>query len=149
MIHTKVAKIIDPTTVILAAGAESGVKDGMEFVIYDLTETIRDPDTGDDLGQLEIVKGTVRAVHVQEKITLARTKSRTVQRVVEPLGGIAEILGTSIYAKRTVTQTEWDQLKIAEQKAIPSTAPVDLTVRVGDRVRTVYQPEYATTESVK
>ena len=45
MIQTKVAKVLNSTSVILAAGAEHGIKEGMEFVIYDLSEMIRDPET--------------------------------------------------------------------------------------------------------
>lgn len=147
MIYTKIAKIVGPTTVILAAGSENGVKEGMEFVIYDLTDTIRDPDTGDDLGRLEIVKGQVYAVHVQDKITLARTKSRTVQRIDDPMAMVGASLAGRL-TRRTATETVWDELKIAEPTG-PSFIASDRVVRVGDKVRSVYQPEFALTEAAK
>jgi hypothetical protein len=148
MIHTKVAKVLNPTSVILASGWEDGVKDGMEFVIYSLSETIRDPETGEDLGQLEIVKGRVYAVHVQDKLTWAQTKSRVVERATNPYaelmqkeysGYLASILGTS----RTVKETVYEQLKVAGAEPIE----MDRTVRAGDRARSVYQPEFALTET--
>ena len=78
MIQTKVARVVSPTELILAAGSNDGVEEGMEFVVYSLSDAITDPDTGEDLGRVEIVKARVIAAHVQERITVARTKARTV-----------------------------------------------------------------------
>src|SRR5947207_1217172 len=65
MVYTKVARIISDTDLILAAGSEDGVKEGTEFVIFQLGEPIPDPETGESLGELELVKGRVVATHVQ------------------------------------------------------------------------------------
>lgn len=141
MIHTKVAKVLNATSVILAAGSDDGVKEGMEFVIYDLSETIHDPETGEDLGRLELIKGRVFAIHVQDRLTWAQTKSRTVGRVVDPRAGLAEFA----LMKHSVTEVVSEQLKTADQTPIT----VDKTVRVGDKVRSVYQPEFAFAETAK
>jgi hypothetical protein len=138
MIQTKIARVLNSTSVILAAGSDDGVKEGMEFVIYDLSETIRDPETGEDLGQLELVKGRVYAVHVQDKLTWAQTKSRTVERVVS-------LIPEMLALRRQVKETVYEQLKVEG----PPTPEFDRTVRVGDKVRSVYQPEFALTESAK
>jgi hypothetical protein len=138
MIHTRVARILSPTSVILAAGTDDGIKEGMEFVIYDLSETILDPETGEDLGKLELHKGRVYAVHVQDKLTWAQTRSRTVERAVslrpDPLSFL-----------KPVKETVFEQLQV---EGSPATE-FDRTVRVGDKVRSVYQPEFALTESAK
>ena len=132
MIQTKVAKILSPTNVILAAGFDDGVKEGMEFVIYDLSETIRDPETGDDLGQLELVKGYVYAVNVQDKLTWAQTKPRKIDLVrAMGLGGLARVV----------------QDELLVEGASPIAA--DRVVRVGDKARSVYQPELARAEITK
>jgi hypothetical protein len=145
MIQTKVAKVLNPTSVILAAGSDDGVKEGMEFVIYDLSETILDPETGEDLGKLELVKGRVYAVHVQDKLTWAQTKSRTAERVVDPVALLAKswFPDAFLYGKQTIKETISEQLKVEG----PATPEFDRTVRVGDKVRSVYQPEFA--ESVR
>ncbi len=141
MIQTTVAKVLSPTSVILATGSDDGAKEGMEFVIYDLSETILDPETGEDLGKLELVKGRVYAVHVQDKLTWAQTKSRTVTRpLFQPAGlAITHLLGQ--LSKETI----YEQLKV---EGAP-TPEFDRTVRIGDKVRNVYQPEFALTESAK
>jgi hypothetical protein len=130
MIQTKVARIIDPTLVVLAAGENDGVKEGMEFVIYDLSDQILDPETKEDLGRIELVKGRVVAEHVQDKITIARTPSRQVERTINPLAGL---LAASSLWTQTVKENIRDQLKVEGAVAIQK----DQIVRVGDLVRSV------------
>ncbi len=145
MIYTKVAKVLNSTSVILAAGSNDGIKEGMEFVIYDLSETICDPETGEDLGQLELVKGRVYAVHVQDKLTWAQTRARTVDRVIDPMAEVVRNLGflNPLFQKQTVKVTVHDELHVEGASPIE----VDRVVRIGDKVRSVYQPELALTGS--
>lgn len=72
-IEGKIAKIVDEYTVILNVGSKDGVKEGMTFVIFDQGDEVMDPDTGESLGQWEIVKGRVMVSHVQERISTAST----------------------------------------------------------------------------
>lgn len=41
----------------------------MPFLVYRLGETIIDPDTKENLGQLEIIVGRGRAAHIQDRLT--------------------------------------------------------------------------------
>lgn len=131
MIHTKVARILSPTRVILSAGSQEGVREDMVFVIYQLGEPILDPETGESLGQLEHIKGRVKVYHVQEKLCHASTFSRTESRVIHPYEPITA--ATRIFAPRTVEQTVYEQLKVDSALAVQT----DLTVRVGDLVRSI------------
>src|SRR5882724_6726445 len=78
MIHTKIARILSPTRVVLAAGQEHGVLEGMEFIIYELSDPIFDPETKESLGELELHKGRVKVIHVQENLSTAMTLPRKV-----------------------------------------------------------------------
>jgi len=133
MIHTKVARIFDPTQIVLAAGAMDGVTEGMEFIIYDLSDPILDPETKESLGQIELVKGRLIAEHVQDKITVARTPSRRVEEVVDPLAILTAGITPMWNRKYTVKRNVHDQLKVEGAIA----ARTDPVVRVGDRVRSV------------
>lgn len=89
----KVAKVIDRYTVVINRGEKHGIKVGQRFLIYSIGDEILDPDTNESLGNLEIVKGTGRVIHSQEKIAtiasdMKSSPSRTVRRVKEsdPLG---------------------------------------------------------------
>lgn len=123
MIQTKVAKVVSTTELILAAGAEDGVGDGMEFIVYSLSEPVTDPETGEELGRLEIVKARLIAAHVQDHMTTARTKSR-VKRAYD-------------FGRAIGPEMEADQMAV--EKSEPFREP-DLIVRVGDLVRTVTAP---------
>src|SRR5438093_56490 len=84
MIHTRIAKILSPTKVVLPVGAEHGVLEGTEFIIYELGEEIHDPETGESLGRLELHKGRVRVSQIQDKLCVATTHSRVVERQTLP-----------------------------------------------------------------
>lgn len=76
------------------AGANQGIKRGERFLVYALSEhEIFDPDTGESLGYLEIVKGTGKVIHVQEKMCIIESDvyeanpSTTITRTKNPLFG--------------------------------------------------------------
>lgn len=65
----KVVNIVDETTVVINLGSDHGVKPGHTFLILGLGEMITDPDTGESLGHLELVRGRAEAKHVQPRMT--------------------------------------------------------------------------------
>lgn len=70
----QVASVRDPHTLVINRGSEHGINKGQRFMVYTLSEEeIEDPETEDSLGHLEIVKGTGRATHVQEKMTTIKS----------------------------------------------------------------------------
>lgn len=73
-IRGKVAEVVSDREVILNRGSEHGVRPGMYFAILDPDAVgITDPETGEPLGDIKVVKIVVRATDVAPKITLART----------------------------------------------------------------------------
>ena len=78
----KVVEVIDPDRIVINWGSSNGVKPGQRFLVYKLGPEIIDPDNGQSLGKLEIVRGTGKAVHVQEKMTTLKS-DRTAQRRVK------------------------------------------------------------------
>lgn len=84
-----VAAIIDRYTLVLNRGADDGIRTDQKFLIYGMSDfEIEDPETGEPLGQLEIVKGTGRVTHVQPKVTTIYTDKKTsgARRVVRQTG---------------------------------------------------------------
>ena len=80
-----VVRIIDDHKLVINRGAKHGIQKNQNFLVYHLeTDPIKDPETGHDLGPLEIVRGTGIATHVQENITTlsSNRKGPTEQRVV-------------------------------------------------------------------
>ncbi len=69
MFLATVVKIIDEYKVVINKGEREGIKVGQKFLIYELErEEIKDPDTDEPLGHLEIVKGIGRVSHVQDRL---------------------------------------------------------------------------------
>jgi len=76
-IEGKVIRVLSPTELVINLGSSSGVSETSRFVIYSLGDEIKDPDTGELLGQLEIVKGRAEAKHIQEKMSTIRSVEKT------------------------------------------------------------------------
>ncbi|MCK6590725.1 MAG: hypothetical protein L6Q76_24450 [Polyangiaceae bacterium] len=57
-------------------GQSHGLSSASTVLVFALGDEIKDPDTGESLGQLEIVRGRGEAKHVQEKMTTIRSIER-------------------------------------------------------------------------
>jgi hypothetical protein len=93
----KVAKVIDAYTLVINAGSESGIGIGQRFLVYAIGEEVLDPDTGESLGVLELVKGTGKATHVQERMCTVSSDMKAAagrsirRRTKNPFNSIAEL----------------------------------------------------------
>ena len=88
-----VARVLSEYRVVINRGSLQGIEKGQRFLLYALSEEdIVDPTTGEPLGHLEIVKGTGKVVHVQERLAtiesdMTRGPGGTVVRRVPLSGG--------------------------------------------------------------
>lgn len=88
-------------TIVMNKGSEHGVKIGDRFLVIGLGQSIIDPDTQEELGRLEIVRGKVDVTHVQEKIATARSCEfekfsdvKEIKKVTSRgIGGLASLMG--------------------------------------------------------
>ncbi|MCR9234556.1 MAG: hypothetical protein NXI29_26470 [bacterium] len=65
----KVVKVLDEYSIVINRGKLSGVSFKNKFIIIEIGEEIKDPDTGEVLERLEIVKGIVKPKHIQDRIS--------------------------------------------------------------------------------
>ncbi|MBB3568723.1 hypothetical protein [Rhizobium sp. BK491] len=88
----KVIKVIDDYDLVINRGSDHGIVLGSRFLVFSAGEQLNDPDTGEDLGILEIVRGKARVVHVQAKMsTLSSDEFATApgtKRVIKRTGAI-------------------------------------------------------------
>jgi hypothetical protein len=88
----KVVKVIDDYRFVINRGAHHEIKIGGNFLVFHLGESIVDPDTNEDLGKLEIVRGRARVIHIQERMaTLESRESHSVpgrKKIIRREGGI-------------------------------------------------------------
>lgn len=94
-IHGKVAAILGTRELILNCGAVHGVQIGMRFAILSRNSAeIKDPDSGEVLGAVEVPKTIVKIVRLQgDKLSVGRT-FRTVKGALAgiTMGDRTEIL---------------------------------------------------------
>ena len=132
MITGKVAKILNEFQLVLNVGSTQGVQKGMPFVIYEEGEDITDPESGELLGKLEIVKGEVEVSHVQDTICLAQSKE--LPQKGKPMVLSAKLAEVTPYAK---SKLEKEHEKLYVKQSDISGAPAAGPIEVGDLARSV------------
>ena len=65
----RVVKIISPSVLVINQGAQDGITDLSQFVVFTYDEEIIDPETQESLGRLENVRGRGKVKHLQDRIT--------------------------------------------------------------------------------
>lgn len=68
-ITATVVHVVDEYKAAINKGSEHGVNVGDTYLVYSVGPELTDPDTGESLGALELVKGRVVVRHVQDKIS--------------------------------------------------------------------------------
>ena len=109
----KVVHISDKFSVVINAGAEKDVKVGMKFLVIGLGDVIRDPDSGEELERLEIVRGRAEVVHVQPKLSTLNSievdrqpDTREIKKVTSRSTGISALIGPQDVVTESITPSE-------------------------------------------
>ena len=84
-------------SVVINRGVTSGVREGMRYLIYNLGNEIRDPETNEPLGTLEIVCGKGVVSHVQAKLAtiVSCKKDTSVTKIIKPkwlMNGLEQLM---------------------------------------------------------
>ncbi len=140
----KIAKIISTKQIVVNSGKDDGLKVGDRLEIIDKfgTEPVIDPDTGENLGTLDVSKGIVYVSKVYPKMAIADAPSHHVDSTLsanfspkQQLSGILRS-ASSIYGF-----DEQDDLNV-DPNQITGDLPTDdmKPIRVGDIV--IKRPKY-------
>jgi hypothetical protein len=126
-----VVKIIDDYTVVINRGTNHGVTKGDQFLVYYIEpEELTDPETGESLGNLEIVRGTGSVTHVQQRMaTLKSNRSVSRGRVVRRTPNAA--FG-GLMAMASLISSDRETIEESEREALPFE-----DVQVNDKVKPV------------
>jgi hypothetical protein len=120
-----VVKILSPTKVLINLGSLQGVTKGMRFVIYEEGEMIKDPKSSQPIERLELVKGEVQIIHVQQKMSIGESFS-------------IETKTTAPYSALTAMATTKEEIKVTTpltKEKVEEISPGPL--KVGDLVRSL------------
>ncbi len=89
----RVAKILDDGRPVLNRGTHDGVEAGQRYLIFTPGDSVQDPETGEDLGRVELVKGRATVVHAQERLAILemdrseQARPRTPSEIMATLSG--------------------------------------------------------------
>ena len=123
----KVAKIIDPYTVVINAGRDTytsplpSVDDVWE--IYSEGQEILDPETKESLGTLDFVKARIRVITVLPMMSICKN---------------ADIVTKTINLSGVLETSSRERLNVDNEQISGGFENVDKKVRIGDLVRKSY-----------
>lgn len=82
-----VAKIIDDYKLVINKGSEDGIREGQRMLVYRVDdEDIKDPETGESLGYLELPIGTGKIIFIQEKLSILESdRLQHLSKILESL----------------------------------------------------------------
>jgi len=125
----KVAAIVSVREVAINLGDKDGVKPSMIFAILaEAPLEVKDPDTGQALGQFDREKVRVRAEEVHRNFSVCRTYE------LEPSPFLSKYVLSALPELGRRPRT----LKIEDSEELPAPLPEEQSyVKVGDRVRQV------------
>lgn len=91
----KIAKIISTTELVINAGSKQNINEGDKFQIIDKvgSEPVIDPDTGESLGTLDIIKGIVEVTTVYPNMSIVQSE-RTINPLLQASMGVAQSLSS-------------------------------------------------------
>lgn len=127
-LYGKVIKIFSETSLLVNLGKKDGLKKGDRLVVIEKGEEMKDPESGESLGELELVKAELVAADVQEQMSMLRTESRGADTMSVPL---------STLMVRDSIKTDRDQEKMAVAPGEISGNPALSPIKTGDVVRLV------------
>jgi hypothetical protein len=124
-IYGKVAKLINSNELVLNRGAEAGIRTGWKVWIFDESiAEIKDPDTGEDLGQIPRYAAQLDIVNVGPRASIARRRPN-------PYTAYLELINSRVNAVQSPRQKEIE----ADLESWPE------GVRVGSRFIAQGEPE--------
>ena len=127
-LYGRIIRVFDETSILINLGNREGVKQGDRFVVIEKAGEVTDPDSGESLGELELVKAELSAADVQERMSILKTE--TVQDSHAGLPLSARMVQASV---RSSTSGVRMAVTPGDLSGYPATTPV----RTGDTVRRV------------
>lgn len=137
-VEGKVVKILDEYNIVINLGWRDGLACGMNVVVFATgSEEVKDSNTGESLGYLELVKAHLKVAHVQERCSVCTAES--IKKAAEEEGGV-QTLGAAMMAEamgikyQKQYMTEKLNVNTAQISGMPQIGPIS----IGDKVRLTF-----------
>lgn len=137
-VEGKVVKILNEYNIVINLGWRDGLACGMNVVVFATgSEEVKDSNTGESLGYLELVKTHLKVAHVQERCSICTAES--VKKAGEEEGGV-QTLGAAMMAEamgiKYSKQPTTEKLNVnpSQISGMPQVGPIC----IGDKVRLTF-----------
>lgn len=121
----------DQTQFVLNKGSAHGIKQHHRFIIFELGNEVIDPESGENLGALEMIKGRVKPLHIQEKITTLISEEITKTPVIEEYIYKNNLTASARWGITSSSNTPTSKIVSEETTRIK---PLN-NVKIGDKVK--------------
>lgn len=108
--NLRVAAVLNNYQVVVNAGTEDGIKNGMTFLVYALGNEIIDPETKKSLGNLEVVRGLIHVGHLQPTMFVGNSDfpDHVSKFLASPAAGISAAMGNAGGPKMLISAKSGD-----------------------------------------
>lgn len=135
----KIVKILDEYDLIINGGKEHGIKLGDEFQILDKEGSkVIDPETQEVIGQLDLIKATVKVTELQERMCIC--SSRHTVKLNSPFSNLAITAGISSIAD-SLAISEREKLNVDLTQVTGGKRKSNEKIRLGDTARLIKSTE--------
>lgn len=126
----KIAKILDEYNVVINAGTDHNIDIGDKFQILDKKgSVVKDPETDEIIGQLDLIKATVIVKETQEKMCICSSQTHSYFKSSVLTGISAGVDG--------MFSTEQEKLNIDNKQMTGGLRKSNEKIRVGDVVNLI------------
>lgn len=130
----KIVRILNDMEIVINGGHEHGLQEGDLLEIFIIGEEIKDPDTDESLGTLDIIKGKVEIKTIYPKMSLCKSAEFITVKTSSPLDQLTKSWGAyaTSYASKEVEKRVALNVDMKQAQKIKN---VDTIIKLGDLVR--------------
>lgn len=123
----KIVRILNDMEIVINGGYNDNLKEDEMLEIFVIGEEIKDPDTSESLGTLDIIKGKVNVKTLYPNMALCESAEFKTVKEYNPLLGTTQLFSVKESEKQLPLNVDLKQAQKIND--------VDMTIKLGDQVR--------------
>lgn len=130
LLRCKVAKVLSNSEIVITAGSQLGVEEGMKFEVVGEV-LIKDPDSSSILERIQVTKARVEVVRVGERVSIASTYRRTSIKL--DVGHRLLSPREQIVSKQVEQDDDWNKVVGVGDEVVQVVEPTQIADEAGGR----------------
>lgn len=130
----KIVRILSDTEIVINGGHEHGLREGDILEIFVEGEEIKDPETSESLGTLDIIKGKVKIKTIYEKMSLCESAEfKTEKKYPAHMSALSQVAKS--FENYIATEVKVSQPLNVDMTQAQQVTKVDKLIKLGDTIR--------------